>query len=216
MSDQQAPTRESISLAIKDSIRSFYQRHEKMKVSDMVLWAEEKYGIPFLPATMRTILFPKQKKLPLWTAPRYSFAERKREKPPSWPELELELSRWYASSTAPPKGQKIKEKAIDLWRELAPKHYTGQEQPSFGDSWRDKFKKRHGFKLRKAPAKEIIDGSEASIAVIKGLDEFTGIGEAINTTSPQNVCEESDGIRVTQSLFSGYKTTDFKICLHWT
>lgn len=213
MSDQQAPTRESISLAIKDSIRSFYQTHEKMKVSDMVLWAEEKYGIPFLPATMRTILFPKQKKPLLWTAPRSSLAVRKRERPPSWPELELELSKWYASSNTPPKGQEIKEKAIDLWRELAPKHYIGQEQPSFGDSWRDKFKKRHGFKLGTASAKEKIGGNEAPVAVIQGPDKFTGVGEAINTNIPPDVDEEAGRIIGTPSVSSEYKTINSEVCL---
>ena len=110
-----------------------------MEVSDMVLWAQEKYEIPFLQATMRTILFPKQKTPPLWTAPSSFLAERKRERSPSWPELELELSNWYRLSITPPKGQELREKAVELWRKLAPKHYVGQKQPSFGDSWRDKF-----------------------------------------------------------------------------
>lgn len=171
MSIPKGTKREPISLAIKDSIRSFHQAHEKMKVSDMVLWAEEKYGIPFLPATMRTILFPKQKPPSLWAAPQASFAERKRERPPSWPELELELAKWYASSTTPPKGQELKAKAIELWRELAPKHYVGQKQPSFGDSWRDKFKSRHGFKLGSTYNPERTVGNE--IALVTGRAKIT-------------------------------------------
>jgi len=93
MSDQQTTKREAITLAMKDSIRSFYRAHEKMKISDMVLWAKEKYGRQFLPATMRTIIFPKQKQPLPWAAPKSSLAERKRERPPSWPELELELAK---------------------------------------------------------------------------------------------------------------------------
>src|SRR5271163_2152475 len=73
-------------------------------------------------------------------------SQRKRERPPSRPELELELAKWYASFTTPPKGQEVKEKAIDLWRDFAPKHYMGQKQPGFGNSWRGKVKTRHGFK----------------------------------------------------------------------
>jgi Tc5 transposase DNA-binding domain len=197
MSDQQVTTRESISLAIKDSIRSFYRKHEKMKINDMVMWAEEKYGIPFLPATMRTILFPKHKKPLLWTAPQFSLPERKRERPPNWPELELELAKWYASSTTPPKGQDVKEKAIDLWRELAPKHYIGQEQPSFGDSWRDKFKKRHGFKLGMVLVQDYLVENRAPSV----------IGEATNTNILWDVGDEKGGIRVTRSPSSEYKAT---------
>lgn len=197
MSDQQATTRESIDLAIKDNIRSFYETHPKLKVSDMVLWAEEKYGIQFPPATMRTILFPKRKKPLLWTAPRSSLRERKRERPPSWPELELELSKWYASSTIPPRGQDIKEKAIGLWRELAPKHYPGQERPGFGDSWRDKFKNRHGFKLGKAPAQENLMENRAPSVLV----------EAKDTNIPRDVDDKTGRIRVIRSPTGEYKAT---------
>jgi len=176
MSAPQATKREPISLAIKESIRSFYQAHDKMKVSDMVLWAQEKYEIPFLQATMRTILFPKQKTLPLWTTPHSFLAKRKRERPPYWPELELELANWYISSITPPKGQELREKAVERWRELAPRHYVGQKQPSFGDSWRDKFKSRHGFKF-----------GLASIQENNMKNKATAAGRAIITVDSQEV-----------------------------
>jgi hypothetical protein len=173
MSVPQATKREPISLAIKESIRSFYQAHKKMKVSDMVLWAQERYEIPFLQATMRTILFPKQKNPPLWTAPCSFLAERKRERSPSWPELELELSNWYRSFITPPKGQELRGKAVELWRELAPKHYVGQKQPSFGDSWRDKFKARHGFKLESASIQESNMENKATATVRATITDYT-------------------------------------------
>jgi len=204
MSVQPATTRESISLAIKDSIRSFFQKHKKMTINEMALWAEAKYGIPFLPATMRTILFPKQKKPLHWTPPQFSLAERKRERPPSWPELEIELAKWYASSTTPPRGQEIKEKAIDLWRELAPKYYVGQEQPSFGDSWRDKFKKRHGFKSGTVFVEQYLVENRARPV----------IGEERNTKILWDVGDENGGIRATRSPTSEYKSTHSKVRLY--
>lgn len=151
MSNKHATKREPLSIAIKDSIRLYYKENQNLNINDMVSWAEHKYGLPFLPATMRTIIFPKPKKSPLWSTPTTHASNRQRERAPNWPELEIELAKWYTSQSSPPKGQDLKEKANELWRELAPKHYIEQKQPSFGDSWRDKFKERHGFKYKKSP-----------------------------------------------------------------
>jgi hypothetical protein len=194
MSDQQPTKREPLSLAIKESIRCFHQAHEKMTISDMVLWAEEKYGIPFLPATMRTILFPKPQKPPLWAVPQPQLGERKRDRPPSWPELELELAKWYVSSTIPPKGQEVKEKAMELWRDLAPIHYIGQKQPGFGDSWRDKFKSRHGFKL----------GSKSIPEKNTEMEAGSVTGRATNTDNPLDFYYKTVINRVTRCPSSEY------------
>jgi hypothetical protein len=200
--------REAISLAIKDSIRLYYQTHNQLKINDMVLWAEENYGIPFLPATMHTILFPKPKKNSLWTSLPTASKDRQRERPPNWPELELELAKWYISLPAPPKGQAVKEKANELWQKLAPKHYIGQKQPSFGDSWRDKFKYRHGFKLRRPSFGEALIGMEASIAVDKDVDRLLDIGDPTNTNISIGNDDEIVQIPVMQPRFSRYKSID--------
>ncbi len=165
MSTNRVTKRDPISLAIKNSIWSYHKNNDKLKVSDMVLWAEEKYGIPFLPATMRTILFPKPNKFPFETTFSRPSEDRQRDRPPNWPELENELAKWYTSLPSPPKGQDLMGKAKELWQKLAPKHYVGQEQPKFGDSWRDKFKERHGFKQKRLQAKGPVANINASIAV---------------------------------------------------
>jgi hypothetical protein len=171
-----------------------------MKVSDMVLWAQEKYEIPFLPATMRTILFPKQKNPPLWAAPKSSLAKRKRERAPSWPELELELAKWYKLSATPPKGHELREMATELWYQLAPKHYVGQKQPSFGDSWRDKFKSRHGLKLGSASTPEKIMENEVGSLT----------GRATNTDNLQDSYDVTAINRVTRCQNCEYKITHSK------
>jgi hypothetical protein len=149
MANQITTRREPISLAIKDEIRSYHQGNDKLGINEIISWSKDKYGITLLPATMRTILYPKPKKNPLWTGLPTASAERQRDRAPNWPELETELSKWYSSLPVPPKGQQLKEKATELWQQLSPKCYTGQKLPIFGDSWRDKFKERHGFKQRK-------------------------------------------------------------------
>jgi hypothetical protein len=67
MSNKHATKREPLSLAIKESIQLYYKENENLNINDMVSWAEHKYGLPFLPATMRTIIFPKPKKSPHWS-----------------------------------------------------------------------------------------------------------------------------------------------------
>jgi hypothetical protein len=128
----------------------------------MVSWAEEKYGLPFLPATMRTIIFPKHTKSAAPPSQSIIPIDRQRERSSKWPELELELAKWYRSLMTIPTGQEVRAKAIDIWEELAPDQYIGQKQPSFGSSWRDKFKARYGFKAKGEPVENTVMGNEVT------------------------------------------------------
>jgi hypothetical protein len=179
MSSNHATKREPLSLAIKESIRLYYKENENLNINDMVSWAENKYGLPFLPATMRTIIFPKPKKSPHWSTSTTHASNRQRDRAPNWPELEIELAKWYTSQSSPPKGQEMKEKANELWRELAPKHYIEQKQPSFGDSWRDKFKERHGFKYKKPPVENSVRLPDVSSGAGQTLDKSMDVDDEV-------------------------------------
>jgi hypothetical protein len=163
MSTGQPIKREPISVAIKRSIRLHQEENKELTIGEMTSWAEEKYGIPFLPATMRTIIFPKPTKSTALTSQSIISSDRQRERGPKWPELELELATWYGSLMTAPTGHEIRNKAIEIWTKLAPERYISQEQPSFGDNWRDKFKARHGFKPNKGSAERVVLENEASL-----------------------------------------------------
>jgi hypothetical protein len=214
MSINQVTKREPINLAIKRHIRLYHMENEKLTVGDMVSWAEEKYGIPFLPATIRTILFAKPTKSKAFATLHTSCTEGHRERGGNWPELEIELAKWHRCRVAPPEGEEVKEKAKELWQELAPKHYTGQKQPTFGDSWRDKFKTRHEFKLKKAPDGYALIDRGSPPALAQERDNIQDRGDSTNADIPWDVGDEALGISVMQSFPSKHKTTSSEAHLY--
>ena len=101
----------------------------------------------------------------------------------------------------------MKEKAIDLWRDFAPKHYMGQKQPGFGNSWRDKVKTRHGFKPENVSNRYTLTKKEPSYVPPQELDNLLG------SRDPTNVDDEVLGVPVMQSLSSKHNAANSKMHL---
>jgi hypothetical protein len=101
---------------------------------------------------------------------------------PKWPELEVELAKWYVSLHSPPKGPVVKAKAKELWQKLAPKHFAGQKQPGFRRGWRNLFKERNGLNLVKAPAEEGPTEFQPLFATDHEVPESSKSGEIDNST----------------------------------
>jgi hypothetical protein len=110
----------------------------------------------------------------------------------------------------PPKGEEVKEKAKELWQELAPKYYTGQKSPAFGDSWRDKFKCRHGFKTQRKSDEQFLVVKESPYAIAQARDSLLASGYLRNADISCDVDDEVLSFPVMQSLSGKHKVTNSK------